>query len=325
MIDKLIFNHESLPCNSQESARTLARSFLKVCQQAKAHALSTIVLDSSIAAKWFEMELTSNFTWKSWQADLQNEDRDLWRAFLSIATTSQFYDQTDIESELQLIEVLLEGERKSEVLRAAYWHKIPILSFPTAAPWDRTPVVGTLNQLDQDSQINSSSHEFTNIFDANSLNCHIAQYQLEHDQAIRNSRELWNARNTTYPHLRFCGKAKQQIANWRYSDEIFKHVKDSLNGLEQFATQWTAGTITAFSHAALIPVVGRRSSGESESTNKNAECIGLRTFRKDDGNNEYFEDHIKLPNLFRIHFLADESQKVFHVGYIGPHLKTAGQ
>lgn len=168
MTSCMVFNHHSLPFDSTEKVDKALPDFLKLCIQAQNIGLATILVDESIDKEWFRLELSGQYFWQDWHNKIQSADdkdsRDRIRAFRSIATRQPLFSIEDIENNVDLFEVSLDGDASFEALRSAAWHDAPLAGFPTRPPWLNSPLTVSVEELDQTGEIKQRSLALMNFF-----------------------------------------------------------------------------------------------------------------------------------------------------------------
>ena len=92
--------------------------------------------------------------------------------------------------------------------------------------------------------------------------------------------------------------------------------------VSKFCEKWRNGEYKEYRHQYLSEHgLSTEVSGESVTVGQDSSLRNLRMFWLEDGRREYCENHVKLPNGFRMHFFPDALNKCIHIAYIGPHLK----
>ncbi|MCK5698036.1 MAG: hypothetical protein KAI02_07730, partial [Gammaproteobacteria bacterium] len=144
----------------------------------------------------------------------------------------------------------------------------------------------------------------------------------ERDKNINNGKDLWRQCKTAYPHLKFCGKCPTQLQKWSHRVAILDQIKECLIFLNTYAEKMVKKQIKGYSHQQLrdhgLPY---KVSGESPSVKNDRKKRQERMFYTTDGKEEFFENHIKLINGFRLHFFPDIKNGCIHIAHIGTHLK----
>lgn len=324
MNDKLVFNHHALPFDSPDAADAAMPGFLSLGLRAQRAGFGVILVDEHLDAKWFRIELAIGYFWQDWhdRHSKKDEKKEMIRAFRSIATHQPFFSPEDMEEGCNLREVCVSGTKQSlDALLAAIWHDAPLLGFPTRLPWNRSPVAVTVQRLDEDEEIRETTAEIVNLCSLVVWAENERDFLRERIAAIQSGRALIEQWESLFPALGHCGKAPTQLAKWSQDLSLLDEVKAALTVLNNFSEQWREGKISIYTHDALRDMgLNHEVSGESESVCKDSKLRKKREFRLPSGIKEYFENHVKLRQRFRLHFFPDAESRMIFVGYIGPHL-----
>lgn len=318
----LVFNHHSLPFSSRQVAVDNVPGFMKICLKANNHGYSTVLVDESIDQKWFRIELSSGFFFQDWFQQNRATKVDLIRAFRSITTRQPFFNEADIDNNVELFEVSFNGREDYSALRAAAWHDAPMVSFPTNQPWLQAKLDVCINTIDENSQIVSSQTAIVNLFSHENLDNEFNELIERRTAEIESGIDLKINFSDLFPRLRLCGKAESQLACWSASVNLLHQVKESLTALNRFSERWENGEFHDYSHENLIDSgLSRQVSGESDTVRNDDRLRKERDFFLPTGVKAFFENHIKLSRGYRIHFFPCKEEKVIYIAYIGPHLK----
>lgn len=323
MTSFIVFNHHSLPFDSREEADRSVPEFLKICIKAQNIGLYTVLVDDIVDKSWFRVKLAPHYFWQEWfQKNQQNENRDLIRAFRSVATRQPLFNTEDIQEGSGLFEVSFENDPSYSALHAAVWHEAPLTSFPTKYPWITSPLEVEVKTLNEAEEITVSKNSILNFYSMNVIEQEVNQLLELRNSLIESGKALFNQRVQLFPNLIFCGSSQQQLISWSASNTILSQVKESLTALNTFCNLWKDQTYTCYS-AELLREVGlnHRVSGESDTVLNNPRLKSEREFWLPEGRKELFEHHIKLSNGFRLHFFPNKITKSIYVGHIGHHLK----
>ncbi|MGK5094763.1 hypothetical protein WDW89_22485 [Deltaproteobacteria bacterium TL4] len=321
----LVFNHHSLPFDASDAANQSVPDFLRICLKAKQMGFSMILVDESIDQKWFRLELAHNYFWQDWYGVNRNgENKDIIRAFLSIATRQPFFSEKDIDEGLELFDVRFNGKTSFLALRAAAWNEAPLTSFPTRDPWTTSPLRIEVDSLNASGEIETRSQDLLNFYSIPSFENEINQFQKRINSLITSGKALYDQRTELFPNLTFCGKAPQQLNSWSASHTILEQVKEALTHLNTFTKMWKNGVYQSYSADSLRDSgLNHRVSGESETVLNTPQLRRERTFWLPEGREAIFENHVKLAKGYRLHFFPDHDSRHLYVGYIGPHLKLS--
>jgi hypothetical protein len=324
----LVFNHHSLPFESSENADTALPDCLKLFLRAQNIGFATILVEESVDKDWFRLELSSRYFWQDWYNKIQsggdNATKDHIRAFRAIATRQPFFSVEDIENNVDLFDVSLNGDSSFSALRAAAWHEAPLVSFPTRSPWLGSPLNVTVEELNQEGEIKQNPLDLMNFFSLAIFEQHSTALLEKRNNLIHSGKMILDEKESFFPGLIFCGKATQQLRNWSAGHIILDQVKDSLTVLNRFCEAWRNNDYPAYNHVTLRTLgLNHEVSGEKSNVLNNPRLRAEREFWLPEGRKEVFQNHVKLNNGFRLHFFPDPSSKIIFIGYIGPHLKLS--
>jgi len=320
----LVFNHHSLPFDNRTTAESAIPGFLKTCIEAQNAGMKNILVDETVDRSWFRIQLASEYFWKDWHDQHNNEsNRDLIRAFRSIATQSPFFSNDDINAGSDLFEVTLDNNSSYRAVRAAAWHESPITGFETRPPWNSTPLKVNITQMNPETtEIECKSMEVTNFYNYSIFAEYLPEILKKLNASLSSGREIVSQFEELYPGVFLCGKAEQQLNNWSASSNVLDQVKQSLLGLSQYTFQWEKGKFSNYSANTLRESgLSFQVSGESQTVRTNPSLRREREFWLPTGREKFFEQHIKMSFGYRLHFFPDQANREIYVGYIGPHLK----
>jgi hypothetical protein len=324
VIDCLIFNDHCLPLGHQSCVDETISDFLKTCISARNMGFKTILVDQHIDPSWYRIELNNGYFFRDWFCQQKTKvNREIVRAFLSIATHSPFFSTDDIADDVDLFEVLFNGFDQFVALRAAAWHDAPLVGFMTRAPWTATPLHVTIHQLNPaTSEIASESRELQNYYSYSVFEQQIPRLQERRNAALNSGNELLAHFEDFYPKLILCGEAMSQLSRWSASPTLFNQVKESLAALSLFAQKWHLNEFTQYTPENVRSVgLEFQLSGESSTVSNTPKLRKEREFWLPSGRMEYFEQHVKLTSGYRLHFFPDNTTREIYVAYIGPHLR----
>ena len=322
----LVFNHHSLPFDSLEKAEEALPDFFKLCLRAQNIGLDTILVDDAMDKTWFRLELSRQYFWQDWHNKIQSGDDKVAieqvRAFRSIATHQPFFSTKDINDNVDLFEVSLDGNASFSAIRAAAWHEAPLAGFPTRAPWLASPLTVIVEELDQAGDIRQRSLDLMNFFSLEVFEQCSNELLEKRNALIRSGRALFDEKERLFPGLVFCGKAPQQLRHWSAEPSILDQVKEALTVLNRFCGVWGEAEYPEYRHDVLRGLgLNHEVSGESSTLLNNRKLKAEREFWLPTGKKEVFQNHIKLNKGFRLHFFPDHHSKKIFIGYIGPHLR----
>jgi hypothetical protein len=324
MTDRLIFNHHSLPFAHRDNAEAAVPDFLKTCIEAKNEGLKTILVDQSIDSAWFRLELAPAYAWQDWyDQHADGKNRDTARAFRSIATQTPFFSSSELSEGADLFEVSLNGNSDFVAVTAAGWHHSPLVSFNTGAPWNASPLQVTVNQLNATTEeMESELSEILNFYTHSVFEQYLPELKAQRNASLASGKEIVTRLKELFPGVVLCGKATQQLNNWSGSATILNQVTASFSVLSQFAQLWSNGQVQEYRAETLRDLgLQFKVSGESQTVKNTPKLRKQREFWLPSGKQEFFEQHIKMSEYYRVHFFPDNETRQIMVGYIGKHLR----
>ena len=323
MTSCIVFNHHSLPFAAVTDADAALPDFLRVCIQSQNVGLAAVLVDESIDSDWFRLELAPNYFWQDWHGkNQQGKNKDLIRAFRSIATRQPFFSMTDRQEGADLFEVNFDGDSSFQALCAAAWHEAPLVSMPTRLPWLSSPLQVDVTTLDEEGEFTKYQQDILNFFSLESFEGEVEQIRNQRNALLRSGKQILMEREIYFPNLTFCGNAIGQLNDWAAGAKILHQVKESLTCLNTFCEKLRDGTYDCYTAEALREVgLNHRVSGESETVINNPQLRKEREFWLPEGRKKVFENHVKLSSGYRIHFYPENESKHIYVGHIGPHLR----
>ncbi|MBF0153852.1 MAG: hypothetical protein HQL64_08965 [Magnetococcales bacterium] len=255
--------------------------------------------------------LADKYSWYNWSQD-KNVPRELRHYFLSIATRAPYLDGLENTQEKATgFDILFEGEI-AEGLGVAFLTGGLAVSLPSSPEWESPFVTLDIQELQEDGSLLKYPKEVHHA----SVPSHV-----DHDhtkwieealrQSVITADDLWQERNSLFPSLEFCTVVKKQMYGLP-KGTLLRFLR-GLRCLEEYCQQWQCGN---FDQAGL----GCVSSTETPKTLK--EYGQERTFTCPDGTSRVFSHHVKLGDLWRIHYYPMRPGKII-IGYVGRHLNTS--
>lgn len=323
----LVFNHNSLPCSSVETAQQTVVRFIKLaltCRQRFGFEL--LLVDTTVDKNWFGIELASDYFWRTWfdWAKQQPHLTESVRAFRSLQTRQPMLTPEDAKQIEDTLEVgIVQSKENLNTLRAAYWHQTFLISFPTAKPWDHPFIDVWVKKLCIDGSLDEQNTQIKNLFALEqSLTVHGDTLRSLRNDRLQAGRDIWNNRATFFPNLVFLeAPFGDQLRNWSGRTDVLNKARDALSVMNDFVTRWQSGEFADYQHNHLAACgLSTEVSGESPSVANHSSKRAEREFWLPHGEKVYFENHVKLPASFRLHFYPSIQDKIIFVGYLGPHL-----
>ncbi|HKS72592.1 MAG TPA: hypothetical protein VJQ82_05300 [Terriglobales bacterium] len=187
------------------------------------------------------------------------------------------------------------------------------VSFSTENRWDSPAIELYKYWLDGDN-VQSRSITVVHVCRTDHLDDHREWLRQQEPLPPTSGAELWNRKDWLFPNLDFCESAEEQIKNLKGDDHEFRAVARGMCDLQNYCATWNSSNFDIH----LL----NNASGESASTLQM--YSEERTFRCPDGAYRLFNWHLKRGDV-RIHFFDFPKSKRILVGYVGRHLRIAGQ
>lgn len=323
MSDGIVLNHHSLPFTCKEDADNGLINFfsvLKVCRNA---GLKVLLIDENHDKSLMGLELAKGYFVRNWFSSAKQiaELTDHCRFLKSIETKQPLFQSVDIESVGDTIEVGLLGEDAGKpVLLAAFYFKTFLASFTALPNWVNARIDVWIFELDATPQ--EREERILNLGTGDSLAAHSEELTLRRNSLLDNAKNIWLQRASLLPNLTLLpNQIGTALQSWSARTDILLKSRDALNILEQFCVKWNACEYVEYRHEYLRDLgLAAEVSGESTSVNNDARKKNERMFWLDDGRHVYCENHVKLPDGYRMHFYPDPEGKRIYVAYLGPHL-----
>lgn len=322
MSNGIVLNHHSLPFINQEEADKELLVFFKVLKFCRAAGLKVLLIDEDQDKSLMSLELADDYFIRTWYvAANKNPELADWRLFLqSVETKQPLFEKVDLETIGDAIEVGLQGDRAGKgVLLAAFHFDTFMASFVTVEPWIKSHIDVWVFELGVDPDKESA---VLNLCGADSLVVHGEELMRRRNELINSAKDIWLHRDELFPNLTLLpNQIGTSLQNWSGRQDILLKARDALNVLEGFCERWKNGIYTDYRHEHLRALgLAAEVSGESQSVNNNPKKKSERLFWLEDGRHVNCENHVKLPDSYRMHFYPDSVAKCIYVAYLGPHL-----
>lgn len=323
MSNGIVLNHHSLPFASKEDADKGLLSFftvLKVCRKA---GLKILLVDEDQDKSLMGLELTNGYFVRNWFASASKvaELTDWCRFLKSLETKQPLFETVDIECVGDTVEVGLPGETSGQqVLLAAFYFETFLASFTALAAWENSYIKVWVFELD--ATPDQRDETLLNLSDSASLGVHGDELKQRRNALLSSARDIWLQRADLFPHLTLLpNQIGTSLQNWSARQDVLIKARDALNLLESFTEKWLVGEYVDYRHEYLSDLgLAAEVSGESDSVSNDPKKKKERMFWLDGGRQVYCENHVKLPDGYRLHFYADSANKRIYVAYLGPHL-----
>lgn len=219
------------------------------------------------------------------------------------------------------VEVGLLGDTSGKpVLLAAFYLETFLASFTALSAWLNSHIQVWV--LDIEATTCHRNETLLNLSDSASLEAHGDQLKQRRNALLSSAKDIWLQRADLFPHLTLLSnQIGTSLKGWSARQDVLIKARDALNVLELFTEKWLAGKYVEYRHQYLRDLgLAAEVSGESDSVNNDPKKQKERMFWLDDGRQVYCENHVKLPDGYRLHFYADSEEKRIYVAYLGTHL-----
>lgn len=323
MSNGIVLNHHSLPFASKEDADNGLLAFFTVLKVCRTAGLKILLVDDDQDKSLMGLELANGYFVRNWFASASKvaELADWCRFLKSLETKQPLFETVDIESVGDTVEVGLpkEGSGK-QVLLAAFYFETFLASFTALAAWANSHIKVWVFDLDATPE--QRDEALLNLSDSASLGVHGDELKQRRNALLSSAKDIWLQRADLFPHLTLLpNQIGTSLQGWSARQDVLLKARDALNVLESFSDKWLAGEYVEYRHEYLRDLgLAAEVSGESDSVANDPKKKKERMFWLDDGRQVYCENHIKLPDGYRLHFYADAANKRVYVAYLGPHL-----
>ncbi|WP_342655994.1 hypothetical protein NM528_21650 [Shewanella algae] len=323
MSNGIVLNHHSLPFASKEDADNGLLAFFTVLKVCRTAGLKILLVDDDQDKSLMGLELANGYFVRNWFASASKvaELADWCRFLKSLETKQPLFETVDIESVGDTVEVGLpkEGSGK-QVLLAAFYFETFLASFTALAAWANSHIKVWVFDLDATPE--QRDEALLNLSDSASLGVHGDELKQRRNALLSSAKDIWLQRADLFPHLTLLpNQIGTSLQGWSARQDVLLKARDALNVLESFSDKWLAGEYVEYRHEYLRDLgLAAEVSGESDSVANDPKKKKERMFWLDDGRQVYCENHIKLPDGYRLHFYADAASKRVYVAYLGPHL-----
>ena len=323
MSNGIVLNHHSLPFASKEDADNGLLAFFNVLKVCRTAGLKILLVDEGQDKSLMGLELSKGYYVRNWFASASKvaELTDWCRFLKSLETKQPLFETVDIESVGDTVEVGLPEEGSGKpVLLAAFYFETFLASFTALAAWANSHIKVWV--LDLDATPEQRDEALLNLSDSASLGVHGDELKQRRNALLSSAKDIWLQRADLFPHLTLVpNQIGTSLQGWSARQDVLLKARDALNVLESFSDKWLAGEYVEYRHEYLRDLgLAAEVSGESDSVANDPKKKKERMFWLDDGRQVYCENHIKLPDGYRLHFYADASNKRIYVAYLGPHL-----
>ncbi|ARR51927.1 hypothetical protein ETN89_19855 (plasmid) [Photobacterium damselae subsp. damselae] len=324
MINGIVLNHHSLPFSSKEDADLGLLAFFNVLKVCRTAGLKILLVDEDQDKSLMGLELANGYFVRNWFASAKKvaELMDWCRFLRNLETKQPLFETVNADIDVgDTLEVGLPGEDSGKhVLLAAFYFETFLVSFTALAAWENSHIkvwvfefAATPEQRDE---------TLLNLSSSASLEVHGDALKQRRNALLSSAKDIWLQRADLFPHLTLLSnQIGTSLQCWSARPDVLLKARDALNVMELFSDKWLAGEYVEYRHEYLRDLgLAAEVSGESDSVNDDPKKKKERMFWLDDGRQVYCENHVKLPDGYRLHFYAEASRKRIYVAYLGPHL-----
>jgi hypothetical protein len=271
--------------------------------------IKTLLVTSDV----MRIPLAERYTIYSWCEDQQVPDVD--RSFLlGLSTQKPFLDRDRLECQFK--------GRFGAGLTIAWRDSFPVASAHSADYLDATHLEVDATALnDAGDDYASQRVQVCHACRADHVRSHVGWIR-GRIRDIQDSRrrfalsglDLWNKRETMFPHLELCARVLRQLRSLRKGDQRLPQIVGRLFELETYCSSWVGGS---FDPEALQSKI----TPESDQTLQ--QFHQEHTFLCPDGVERLFSWHARYtPGDGRIFFFPDEARRRIFIGHIEDKLPT---
>ncbi|GEM_PF-1445148 len=299
-------------CTEKDIARNIINEFIKILIRVKKHKdFCGLIATEEIHT----IQILSSYNIHDWLDDplVERKYKTFFRTFYS--QKCSYIDYRDYSLNEFLIQIDKHKFNGIGCLVASEMNE-SVISIESHELWLNETIEGTFSTIDNNtSNIIYENRQINNI----SKEIHIDNLEQklkdENFTMISSGQDLWEQREILFPNLVFCESVKDQL----YKDPQRFHIVQIAKKLLRMQ-QYFSGYDGKYRPKEL----GLDARTESETVKTNPQLKALRLFKKNDGSEEYFYDHIGFTGNYcgRIHFMPNNTDKKCYIGYIGKHLPT---
>ncbi len=253
-------------------------------------------------------EIIAGYTVDNWLAHLSKMDRDMRRKINSSITALGFLDDEPLSEK-----DFYYHDRSAKGLGNACLLDSIAISLRTQSQWEETSLPIRVVEMDDEGSIFERVENINHVSLSIHLVQHQAWYQDRRTTSVTNGQDLLSKWGQWFPKLKLIQPAQSQIAEMNAGTPQLRQVVARLFEFQNYCETWESG---GFDKSLLKNI-----APESQSTAMNPALRAERTFKLPNGEEGYFEWHVRLtPNHWRLHFLPDAKERMIYIGYVGKHL-----
>lgn len=276
----------------------------------KNNLIDEIILPSDI----FSIHICDNYGLAEWFADknVDEKHKQFFKRFLD--KKCKYYSPSDVNGDFEIH--ISDNKYKAIGCSFAFEHEHLLVSLSTNRIWERSPISGDYIFIDCDGMLHTDKVDIDNFWTKADEKNIIALKKEEIYDKISSGQDLWEKYKSLFPNLVLCDNVKHQL----YNDSEKFHIVSIMKKLSRLQEYFST-----YNGIYNPKELGMDARTESDTVKNELDLKNLRLFKKPNGEEDYFFDHISFCGKYsdgRIHFLPDNDNKMCYIGYIGRHLKT---
>ena len=319
----VVFNRHSLPFRSKEEAEKGIEEFVLRVNECRNATLKVLWVGETVGKSLTGVELLGGYFVRDWYNRYKKDSKkkDLVRLFLRIETQQPLFEGISGE-ELNNMDVGLKDSQKGEEeYKLAYYFKTLLVSFNSSELWENSRLNVWCYKLDETEESNEEG-VILNLSTNKTYEDNKEFLEKIKSEKLSTPMDIWNNRVESFPNLELLeDRIGKSLRNWSGRSDIIKKLKLALICLDDFCKGLKDGVYLDYRHEHLRACgLDSDLSGESSSVKSDPRKRKERTCTISDGTKVFFENHIKLPDGYRLYFYVDLKKKKVYIGYFGPHL-----
>jgi hypothetical protein len=309
--NELSINPQLTTVNNNVAARQIINEFIEFLHFLKSKNLIEGIITTADIHTFY---VTQNYGINEWFSD--HDVKHLYKQFFRIFCSKKcLYPQLDdFNSEFTVTIDKIKYNGIGCII--AVETNNSMVSVLTNEYWKQRRINGQHIEIDEEANIAVSEKCITNVSKKSDLSIIESIIKKTAYDSISSGQDLWEQRETLFPNLIFCESVKAQL----YNDPEKFHILQIIEKLQRIEEYFKT-----YNGIYNPKELGLNARTESD-TVKSYDILKIkRRFRKPNGEDDYFFDHIGFSGKFtggRIYFLPEDTSRKCYIGYIGRHLQT---
>ena len=276
----------------------------------KNNLVDEIILPSDI----FSIHISDNYGFAEWfiDKDVDVKHKQFFKRFLD--KKCKFYSPSDINGDFEIC--ISNNKCRAIGCSFAFEREHYLISMSTNEIWESSPISGDYTFVDCSGELHTVNVNIYNFWTKSNEQKIITLRKEEIYDNIFSGQDLWEKSKILFPNLVLCEGVKHQL----YEDSEKFHIVAIMKKLARLQEYFST-----YNGVYNPKELGMDARTESDTVKNDPLLKNLRLFRKPNGEEDYFFDHISFCGKYadgRIHFWPDNYNKMCYIGYIGRHLKT---